>query len=59
MLPAERQAKRVLELYLYGGMNAFDTFYTVPTWGMNDERFLHAYYPRPRRASPTAGSRAS
>jgi hypothetical protein len=45
MIPADRQAKRVLELYLYGGMNAFDTFYTVPTWGMNDERFLNAYYP--------------
>lgn len=44
MVPAERQAKNVLELYLYGGMNAFDTFYTVPTWGMNDERFLHAFY---------------
>ncbi len=46
MIPGDRQAKRVLELYLYGGMNAFDTFYTVPTWGMNDERFLHAYYPQ-------------
>lgn len=44
MVPPERQAKSVLELYLYGGMNAFDTFYSVPTWGMNQERFLHAYY---------------
>ena len=30
MFPSERQASSVLELYLYGGMNAFDTFYTVP-----------------------------
>lgn len=44
MLPAERQAQSVLELYLYGGMNAFDTFYTVPEWGTGDQRFLHAYY---------------
>src|SRR5690606_29679848 len=44
MVPPERQAKNVLELYLYGGMNAFDTFYTVPKWGMNQQRFLHAYY---------------
>lgn len=44
LLPPERQAESVLELYLYGGMNAFDTFYTVPTWGQNQERFLHAYY---------------
>ena len=46
MIPAERQAKGVLELYLYGGMNAFDTFYTVPKWGMNQDRFLNAYYPQ-------------
>ncbi len=46
MIPSERQAKGVLELYLYGGMNAFDTFYTVPKWGMNQERFLNAYYPQ-------------
>lgn len=46
MLPEGRQAESVLELYLYGGMNAFDTFYTVPTWGQNEERYLHAYYPQ-------------
>lgn len=46
MIPVERQAKRVLELYLYGGMNAFDTFYTVPSWGMGQQRFLNAYYPQ-------------
>ncbi|MFY0534957.1 DUF1501 domain-containing protein [Nannocystis pusilla] len=44
MIPVERQAKNVLELYLYGGMNAFDTFYAVPDWGQDTERFLHAYY---------------
>src|SRR5687767_1317779 len=44
MIPVERQAKSVLEVFLYGGMNAFDTFYTVPTWGMNDERYLRAFY---------------
>ena len=44
-VPGARQAKSVLELYMYGGMNAFDTFYTVPSWGMGQERFLNAYYP--------------
>ncbi len=44
MIPVERQAKSVLELFLYGGMNAFDSFYTVPSWGQNQQRFLHAYY---------------
>ena len=45
MIPTERQAKSVLELYMYGGMNAFDTFYTVPKWGMGQQRFLNAFYP--------------
>lgn len=44
MIPAERQAESVLELYMYGGMNAFDSFYAVPTWGQNQQRFLNAYY---------------
>lgn len=44
MFPVERQASSVLELYLYGGMSAFDTFYTVPSWGQGQERFLNAYY---------------
>ena len=45
MIPGERQAESVLELYMYGGMNAFDTFYTVPTWGMGQQRFLNAFLP--------------
>jgi hypothetical protein len=45
MIPDARQAESVLELYMYGGMNAFDTFYTVPTWGMGQQRFLNAYRP--------------
>lgn len=44
-IPDERQAESVLELFMYGGMNAFDTFYTVPTWGMGQNRFLNAYRP--------------
>ena len=45
MIPDERQAQSVLELFMYGGMNAFDTFYTVPKWGMGQNRFLNAYRP--------------
>jgi len=43
LLPADRRAKRVLEVHLYGGVNAFDTFYTVPTWGQSDQTYLNAY----------------
>lgn len=42
LLPANRRAKNVLEVYMYGGVNPWDTFYTVPGWGGNS-RFLNAY----------------
>jgi hypothetical protein len=32
-LAPEQQARSVLELHVNGGMSAFDTFYTVPSWG--------------------------
>lgn len=43
MLPTARQAKNVLELFFYGGMSAFDTFYTVPSWGDGQGTYLHAF----------------
>ena len=46
MIPQGRQAKRVLELYLYGGMSAFDTFYCVPSWGEGQGTYLHAFLPQ-------------
>lgn len=44
MIPGERQAHNVLEVFFYGGMNAFDTFYTVPTWGQGNQTFLNVFY---------------
>jgi hypothetical protein len=35
-LPAELQPEGVLELHVNGGMNAFDTFYTIPEFGAPD-----------------------
>jgi hypothetical protein len=43
LIPAERQAQNVLEVFLYGGMSAFDTFYTVPSWGQGNQTFLNAF----------------
>ena len=40
-LPVEMQARSVLELHVNGGMSAFDTFYTVPSWGQGENRFLY------------------
>jgi hypothetical protein len=45
ILPAERMPTNVLELHVNGGMNAFDTFYTVPTWGVADFRYVNQYAP--------------
>jgi len=42
-LPPERRAGRVLELYAYGGMCPWDTFYCMPEWGLADQRYLHAF----------------
>src|SRR5690606_14539045 len=42
-LPPERTAGRVLELYAYGGLCAWDTFYCVPRWGKDAQRYLYAF----------------
>lgn len=56
-LPPERRAKRVLELFFYGGLCPWDTFYCVPSWGQSDGRFLHAFDVASRFA-PCGGSGA-
>ncbi|MCB9755992.1 MAG: DUF1501 domain-containing protein [Myxococcales bacterium] len=35
--------RRVLELFLYGGLCPWDTFYCVPGWGAGAGRYLHAF----------------
>jgi hypothetical protein len=51
MLPAGRRVRRALELTLYGGMNAFDTFHCVPGWGAGDGTYLHAFDVAARAAA--------
>ncbi|MEM9453735.1 MAG: DUF1501 domain-containing protein [Myxococcota bacterium] len=41
-LPAARRAHRILEVFFYGGLCPWDTFYCVPQWGAGESRFLHA-----------------
>ena len=45
LIAPERQAQSVLEVFLYGGMSAFDTFYTVPSWGQGQQTFLNTFLP--------------
>jgi Protein of unknown function (DUF1501) len=56
-LPPERRAKRVLELFVYGGLCPWDTFYCVPGWGQGDGRYLHAF-DAASRFDPCGGSGA-
>ncbi len=34
MLPVEKQAKNVLDIFLYGGLSPWETFYVVPEYGI-------------------------
>src|SRR6185503_18800990 len=46
ILPVERQATNVLELHINGGMSPWDTFYTVPTWGIGgDYQYVNQFAP--------------
>jgi len=56
-LPPERRATRVLELFFYGGLCPWDTFYCVPGWGEGEGRFLHAFDVQ-SRFEPCGGSGA-
>jgi hypothetical protein len=56
-LPPERRATRVLELFFYGGLCPWDTFYCVPGWGQGQGRYLHAFDVA-SRFEPCGGSGA-
>ncbi|MBC8071276.1 MAG: DUF1501 domain-containing protein [Deltaproteobacteria bacterium] len=43
LMPADRQVGRVLELNMNGGLNPWDTFYTVPQWGEAEQTYVHQF----------------
>lgn len=48
IIPEDLRAQKVLEVHLNGGIGAWDTFYTVPTWGqggdpLGDAAYLHTF----------------
>lgn len=45
LLPPALRARNVLEVHINGGLNAFDTFYTVPSWGVQNNEFVHQFAP--------------
>lgn len=49
LLPAERRAERVLEIFLYGGLSAWETLYYVAGYGRPDDPMFPStqYYALP------------
>jgi hypothetical protein len=45
LLPAHMRARNVLEVHINGGLGAFDSFYTVPSWGVDSNTFVHQFAP--------------
>src|SRR5687768_14396889 len=44
LLPEGRRAKRVLEIFLYGGMSQWETLYFVPDYGRPNSAFPRTQY---------------
>jgi hypothetical protein len=42
-LPEDRHVTNVLEIYLYGGLSPWESFYFVPERGKRDKRFYYAF----------------
>lgn len=47
MLPADLRPQSVLELCFHGGITAWETFYSVPTWGQADNTFSYLFEDDP------------
>jgi hypothetical protein len=55
MLPAQSQAKSILEVFMYGGVSPWETFYCSETFGKNDARWLYTFLDRTVQASQLCG----
>lgn len=43
LIPENQRASSILELHVNGGLSCWDSFYTIPTWGQSDYRFMWVY----------------
>ncbi len=55
MLPVQAQAQSILEVFMYGGVSPWETFYCNDDWGKGSGRFLHTFYDRTVEASRICG----
>lgn len=55
VLPAEKRAKNVLEIFLYGGLSQYESFYCVPSHGVNDATHYYAFQDSIEQAANNCG----
>jgi hypothetical protein len=55
MLPAQRRAQSVLEVFMYGGVSPWETFYCSDTYGKANKEWLYTFYDRTVDAMATCG----
>ena len=55
MLPENVRAQSILEVFMYGGVSPWETFYASEQFGKNDERWLYAFYDRTLEACAGCG----
>ncbi len=55
MLPPERRAQSILEVFMYGGVSPWETFYCSETYGKSSKEWLYTFYDRTVDALATCG----
>lgn len=55
MLPVERRAQSILEVFMYGGVSPWETFYCNETYGKAKSEWLYTFYDRTVEAMAKCG----
>ncbi|MFT3924621.1 MAG: DUF1501 domain-containing protein [Myxococcales bacterium] len=55
MLPKANQAQSILEVFMYGGVSPWETFYCSDTFGKNNAAWLYTFLDRTVQASALCG----
>ena len=55
MLPAAAQAQSILEVFMYGGVSPWETFYASDTKGKSNDTWLYTFYDKTIEASEACG----
>jgi hypothetical protein len=55
MLPAAVQAKSILEVFMYGGVSPWETFYASDTKGKSSKTWLYTFYDKTIAAAEACG----